>query len=83
MADGELILKVEEGLAQRLRQAADAAGEPVESFARQALEAVAERDWSASIAAIEEYERTGESVGLEEAIKEFERLVIEGPGPRK
>lgn len=83
MADGELILKVDEGLAQRLRQAADAAGEPVETFALEVLEAAAERDWSASITAIEEYERTGESVGLEEAIREFERIVVEGPRPRK
>lgn len=82
MADGELILKVDEGLAQRLRQAADAAGEPVETFALEVLEAAAERDWSAARASFEEYQRTGESIGLEEAIAEFERLVIEGPKPR-
>ena len=82
MADGELILKVDEGLAQRLRQAADAAGEPVELYARHALEAFAERDWSASRASFEEYQRTGESIGLEEALAEFERIAIEGPDRR-
>lgn len=83
MADGELILKVDENLAQRLRQAADAAGEPVELYARHALEAYAGRDWSASKASYGEYLRTGEYVGVEEAMDAFERKIEERLASRK
>lgn len=39
MADGGLTLKIDEALAERLRLAAEAAGESVEAFARRVLEA--------------------------------------------
>lgn len=84
MADGELILKVDEGLAQRLRQAADAAGEPVEVYARHALEAFAEGEWpKAALASMAEYRRTGEYVGVEEAMDAFERKIEERLAARK
>jgi hypothetical protein len=82
MADGELILTVEEGLARKLRQAADAAGEPVELYARHALEAFTQNDWTEAFASLEEYDRTGACVGLEEALGEFERKIEEGLAKR-
>ena len=47
MADGGLTLTIDETLAQRLREAADSAGQSVEAYARQALEAFADdtADW--------------------------------------
>lgn len=84
MADGELILKVDEGLADRLRQAADAAGQPVELYVRQALEAYAEGEWPrAALASLAEYQRTGEYIGVEEAMDAFERKVEERLAARK
>ncbi len=44
MADGGMTLTIDETLAQRLRDAAQSAGESVETYARQALEAFAEGD---------------------------------------
>jgi len=47
MADGGLTLQIDEALAARLRQAADAAGEPVDVYALRVLEAgSSEPDWA-------------------------------------
>ncbi|KRA68480.1 hypothetical protein ASD89_16730 [Caulobacter sp. Root656] len=43
MADGGLTLTIDEALAQRLKARADAAGQSVEEYARQALDAVAQK----------------------------------------
>jgi len=43
MADGGLTLQIDEALAERLKARAEAAGQSVEDFARQALDAVTQR----------------------------------------
>lgn len=43
MADGGLTLTIDEALARRLKARADAAGQSVEEYARQALDAVAQK----------------------------------------
>jgi len=47
MADGGMTLSIDEALTQKLRDAAQSAGESLESYARQALEAFADDavDW--------------------------------------
>jgi hypothetical protein len=47
MADGGITLQIDEALAERLKLAAQAAGETVDAFARKALEAWSgdEPDW--------------------------------------
>jgi len=47
MADGVLIITIDEALAGRLKLAADEAGETVESYARRVLDAAADGvDWA-------------------------------------
>lgn len=41
MADGEMTLKIDHALAQRLKVRAEAAGQSVEDYARQALDQAA------------------------------------------
>ena len=74
MADGGMTLNIDEPLAERLREAAKLAGQSVEVYARQALEAFAEDQddrWAESIRRLEEYDRTGEYVDAEEALAKF------------
>jgi len=70
MADDGMTLNIDEALARRLRDAAQSAGESVEVYARQALEAFSgadEGDWDEALRRLEEFDRTGESVDAEEA----------------
>lgn len=74
MADGGMTLNIDEPLAERLREAAKSAGQSVEVYARQALEAFAEDQddhWAGAIRSLEEFDRTGESVSVEEAFSTF------------
>lgn len=81
MADGELKISLDDETARRLKDAADAAGLSVGDYARdliaESLCDDGDDDWSESIRALEEYDRTGESVSVEEAMKEFHAAVEE------
>lgn len=73
MADGELTLKLDDETARRLQEAADAAGRPVADYAAGLISEGLEddADWAESLRRLEEYDRTGESVPLEEAMAVF------------
>jgi len=71
MADGDVTLKIDPTLAERLRQVADAAGETFESFALSVLEAAADDDWADEQARYEEYRRTGEYIDLATFVREM------------
>ena len=74
MADGELTLKLTDDTARRLRAAADEAGLSVESYAAGLIVhglALGD-DWIEDVARIEEAERTGEWLSVEEAMAHFD-----------
>lgn len=70
MADGFQI-DVEGERAAKLKAAADAAGMTPVDFAMSALDRVLDDDWAEDLAALEEYDRTGEFVTLDAALEEF------------
>jgi hypothetical protein len=76
MADGELKLSIDEALAERLRAAADAAGESVQDYAINALRAAADDDWAEDYARVAEYEATGRSIPADQAMAEFRAAVL-------
>jgi hypothetical protein len=79
MADGELKLKLDDDTARRL-QAAAAAGLPVADYAAELISdglAAPDPRWREAYAALEEYDRTGEGVSLEEALAEFRTALDE------
>lgn len=76
MADGGLTLTLSDDLTSRLRDAAEAAGMDVESYVREHLEAAApsraRHDTAEALRRLAEYDRTGESIELEDFIRGFE-----------
>lgn len=70
MADG-FHIDVEGERAAKLKAAADAAGMSPVDFAMNALDRALEDDWAEDLAALEDYDRTGEFVPLEAALEEF------------
>ena len=69
--------------AARLKAAADAAGLAPADYALSVLDHALETDWSESLRRLEEFDRTGESVPLEEALEEFRHAVKERLAGRK
>jgi predicted transcriptional regulator len=72
MADGELTLKLDDETARRLQEAADAAGRPVADYAADLLARTVEpydTEWDEAFEALAEFDRTGESVSLDEALE--------------
>lgn len=74
MADG-FDIHIDQEQAERLRAAAEAAGEQPEAYARQLLAQALEADWAEDHARIAEYERTGESIGLEDWLAGLRAMV--------
>ena len=78
MADGELTLKLDDATVRRLQAAADAVGQPIDSYAADVLAgAVSGEDWAEDYRRAAEYDRTGKYVSLEEALTEFRDAVDE------
>jgi uncharacterized protein (DUF1778 family) len=75
MADDGFKLEVDSALAERLKLAAAAAGESVQDFALQALRSAADDDWAEDYARIAEYEATGRSIPVDQAMAEFRAAV--------
>jgi len=65
MADGAAI-HLDPERTERLRIAAEAAGVTPEAFALNAIDQAIDDDWTASIEALEEYERTGVSYSVDD-----------------
>jgi len=83
MADGELILKLDDDTLRRLQAAADAVGVSIDGYAADVLAGALADRWSVSLRRLEEYDRTGEYVPLEEALAEFRGAVEERLTKRK
>ena len=89
MADGELTLKLDDETVRRLKAAADAAGQPVGDYAARVLaerlDDSVELDESVEedLRRLEEYDRTGEYVSVEEAMSFFRNALEERLSQRK
>lgn len=83
MADGELILKLDDETARRLRAAAEAAGQPVEAFAAELIAGGLTGDWGEALARLDEYDRTGEYMTLKEGAAVFRQTLEERLAGRK
>jgi plasmid stability protein len=83
MADGELILKLDDDTARRLRAAADAAGLAVESYAADLISSGLAGEWADSLARLAEYDRTGDYMSLEEGAAYFRTKLEERLTNRK
>jgi hypothetical protein len=77
MADGSMTLEIDAELAERLRVAAEAAGESIESFARRALFLFSDDypGWDEDLADLEEYDRTGVGEPAAKVMSEFRASV--------
>ena len=76
MADG-FTLEIDADMAERLKAAAEAAGESVEVFARSIIRhRLEDEDWAEDFRRLAEYDATGEFVSAEDALEEA-RLALE------
>ncbi len=73
MADGELTLKLDDETARHLKAAADAAGRPIGDYVVELIEDRLKEDrWAESRRRLAEYDRTGESISVEEMLEHFD-----------
>jgi len=72
MPDGRLILSLDEDLSARLAVAANEAGQPVNAYAAEIIGEALDENWAETERRWAEYERTGESVSVDEAIDALE-----------
>lgn len=68
MADGELTLKLDDDIVRRLRAVADATGVTMGRFAADLIADGLDHDWTEALASLAEYDRTGVSYSLDEAM---------------
>lgn len=68
MADGKLTLKLDDDTVRRLRAAADAAGVTMDRIAADLIADGLDHDWTQALASLAEYDRTGVSYSLDEAM---------------
>lgn len=72
MPDGELTLKLDDDTARRLKAVADAAGRSVDEHARALIAEGLDDRWSESLRRLDEYDQTGESLSVQEALEHFD-----------
>jgi len=72
MPDGRLILSLDEDLSARLAVAANEAGQPVNAYAAEIIGEALDENWAETERRWAEYEQTGESVSVDEAIDALE-----------
>ena len=76
MADGELTLKLDDDTIRRLQAAADDAGLPISGYAADLLSgALHAESWAEDLRRAAEYDRTGESLSVEEWAAAFRGAV--------
>jgi hypothetical protein len=75
MADGGFKLELEPVLGERLKAAADAAGSSVEDYAAGLISRGLDDDWAEDYARYAEYQRTGEYIDAEVAMRGFREAV--------
>jgi len=75
MADDGLKLELNQALSERLKEAADAAGRPVDAFAAELIADGLDGDWAESYARFAEYKRTGEYLDAPAVMETFRKTV--------
>jgi hypothetical protein len=78
MADGGLKLELDEDLSTRVIAAAHEAGRPAAAYAAQLIDGALDDDRSETERRWEEYQRTGESVSVDEAMDALEARLKAG-----
>ena len=72
MADDEVTVKLDAETTQRLEAVAEAAGQTVTDYVRDLIkDSLPDDDWAEDLAALEEFDRTGVSYSVEEAVEHF------------
>ena len=82
MADG-FHIEIDAELAEQLKGVAEAAGVDPHAYALDVLKSALAADWAEDIRRLEEYDRTGESVPLEQGIAEFRKAIEDGLRSRR
>jgi hypothetical protein len=75
MADDGLTLQLDAELSMRLKAAADAAGQAVDSYALGLIAEGLDEDWALSFARYAEYQRTGEYLDADVVLNEFREAI--------
>ncbi len=76
MADGELTLRLDDETIRRLKVAAEAVGRPMGEYAAALItERVKGDGWTESLRRLEEFDRTGESLSVQEAMEHFDKAL--------
>jgi hypothetical protein len=73
MADGGLTIELNEGLAQRVKDAAEALGQSADQFANELIAKSLDDGWAEARASLAEYDRTGEYVDADVALADFRK----------
>lgn len=73
MANGGIVLELDEALSQRLTTAAATAGKPALDYARSLIVAGLDEDWVEDDRRFAEWERTGVSVDAKAALLDMRR----------
>jgi predicted transcriptional regulator len=77
MADGGLTIELQAGLAERLKEAARAAGRSTDDFASELIAQGLADDWTEARASLAEYDRSGEFVDAKEALAAARTRLLE------
>ena len=73
MADGGLKIELDEDLAQRVKDAAEAVGQSADQFANELIAKSLDDGWAEARASLAEYDRTGEYVDADVALADFRK----------
>jgi hypothetical protein len=77
MDDGALKLELDVALSERLKDAAREAGRSVDDYAVQLIARGLDDRWSETQRRLENYDRTGEYVPMEDALARFKSGIVE------
>ena len=78
MADGGLKLELDEALGERLKAAADGDGRPVDAYAAELIAHGLDDGRAEDVARYEAYQRTGDYIDAETAMRRFREAVPAG-----
>jgi predicted transcriptional regulator len=73
MADAGMTIELNEELAQRVKDAAEALGKSADKFANELIAKSMDDGWAEARASLAEYDRTGEYVDADVALADFRK----------
>ena len=75
MADGDVIVKLDEQTARRLSAAAASAGQSVDDYVRTMIVDMLDEDWAEDLKIAADYDQSGVSHSVEEGLAVFDNAV--------